>query len=282
MFSYRHSYHAGNFADVLKHLIVVEILRHLVKKDKAFHYIDTHAGAGVYDLRSEHARKLSEHRDGIGRLKVHEWPELHTWFAAINSVEEVAGNDDAVRFYPGSPMLARHFMRRKDKAWLFELHSSDRERLAELMRHDRRVKVIPEDGFKGLLALLPPVTRRGFVLIDPSYEVKSDFESVASTVVQAHRKFSSGIYAIWYPVVERRRVETLENRLVGSGMRNIQRFELAVAADSTPGGMRAAGMIVINAPWTLSATMSTLLPRLVGALAQGEGAFFRCDTLVEE
>ena len=150
------------------------------------------------------------------------------------------------------------------------------------MRRDRRVRVIAEDGFHGVLALLPPVTRRGFVLIDPSYEIKHDFETVVEIVAQAHRKFATGIYAIWYPVVERRRVEALEDRLVGTGIRNIQRYELAVAPDSAAGGMRAAGMFVINPPWTLRATMSTLLPRLVDVLAQGDGAFFRSDILVAE
>ena len=282
LLSYRHSYHAGNFADVLKHLIVVEIFRHLTLKDKAFHYFDTHAGAGVYDLRSEHATKLHEHREGIGRLTVPEWPELAAWFCAIEAANHINGSGDTMRFYPGSPMLAQHFLRRQDKAWLFELHSKDRELLAERMRCDRRVRVIAEDGFRGVLALLPPVTRRGFVLIDPSYEIKDDFETVVKIVAQAHRKFSTGIYAIWYPVVERRRVEALENRLVKTGIRNIQRYELAVMPDSAAGGMRAAGMIVINPPWTLRATMSTLLPRLVDVLAQGDGAFFRGDTWVDE
>jgi 23S rRNA (adenine2030-N6)-methyltransferase len=282
LLSYRHSYHAGNFADVIKHLTVVEIFRHLLQKDSAFHYFDTHAGAGVYDLRSEHATKLHEHREGISRLSAREWPELETWFAAIDAVNHVHVSGDTMRFYPGSPVLAQHFLRRQDKAWLFELHSQDRELLAERMRRDRRVRVIAADGFQGVLALLPPVTRRGFVLIDPSYEIKHDFETVVEIVAQAHRKFSTGIYAIWYPVVERRRVEALERRLVETGIRNIQRFELAVAPDSAAGGMRAAGMIVINPPWTLRATMSTLLPRLVDTLAQGDGAFFRCDTLVDE
>lgn len=282
LLSYRHSYHAGNFADVLKHLIVVEIFRHLLQKDKAFHYFDTHAGAGVYDLRSEHAAKLHEHREGIGRLSAGQWPELEAWFSAIDAVNHANGSGDTMRFYPGSPMLARHFLRRQDKAWLFELHSTDRELLAEHMRRDRRVRVIGQDGFRGMLGLLPPITRRGFVLIDPSYELKDDFQTVVEIVAQAHRKFSTGIYAIWYPVVERRRVEALEKRLVDTGIRNIQRFELAVAPDSVAGGMRAAGMIVINPPWTLRATMSALLPRLVDALAQGDGAFFRCDTLADE
>lgn len=278
MLSYRHGFHAGNFADVLKHLVVVEILQHLRSKDAAFHYFETHAGAGLFDLQSEHAQKLREHASGVGKLDAAQWPEIAAYLAAIDAHNQ----SGMLRFYPGSPLLARHFMRRHDRAWLFELHSTDVELLRANIGRDRRVRVRHENGYTALHALLPPSSRRALVLLDPSYELKSDFDEVVATVVAARKKFASGTYAIWYPVVERRRVEQLEHGIRKTGIRNVQLFELAVAADSTFRGMTAAGMIVINPPWTLMAKMSQLLPRLVKVLARGDGACFRAEILVGE
>ena len=278
LLSYRHSFHAGNFADVLKHVVLVEIFVHLTKKDKAFEYIDTHAGAGLYNLESEHATKLHEYTNGIGRLNAEDWPELSLYFQSISSFNETAALDH----YPGSPMLAKHFLRAQDKAWLYELHPADFELLSDNTGRDRRLRIKHEDGLKGLLSLLPPLSRRGFVLIDPSYEVKSDYQQVVNTVIRAHKKFSTGTYAIWYPVVDRARINQLENDFIDSGIKNIQRFELAIAPDSHASGMTSSGMIVINPPWTLMKKMSQLLPKLVVALADDTGAFFKCDVLVDE
>ena len=278
MLSYRHSYHAGNFADVLKHIVLIEILLHLGKKDKAFDYIDTHSGAGLYDLRSVHAEKLQEYQTGIGKLKAEEWLELSHYFDAVNGMNP----DGILQLYPGSPLIARHFMRPQDRAWLYELHSEDARLLATNMRSDKRVRVMREDGLKGLLTLLPPVSRRGLVLIDPSYEIKSDYDLVTKTVIEAHKKFATGSYAIWYPVVERSRIQRMEKQLINSGIKNIQRFELAITDDNNARGMTSSGMIVINPPWQLMATMQGLLPRLCKALAADNGAFFKADVLVAE
>ena len=278
MLSYRHSFHAGNFADVIKHIVIIEILEHLTKKDKAFDYIDTHAGAGIYNLKSEHATKLQEYTSGIGKLNAEDWPELSLYFEIISSFNETG----ALKYYPGSPMIARHFLRGQDKAWLYELHPADFDLLNNNIGRDRRIRVKHEDGLKGLLSLLPPLSRRGFVLIDPSYEVKSDYLQVMNTVTRAHKKFSTGTYAIWYPVVDRARINQLENNFINSGIKNIQRFELALAPDSHASGMTASGMIVINPPWTLIEKMSPLLPKLVATLADNNDAFFKCDVLVCE
>ena len=278
MLSYRHSFHAGNFADVIKHVVIIEILEHLTKKDKAFEYIDTHAGAGIYNLVSEHATKLQEYSNGIGKLNAEDWPELSHYFAIISSVNETG----ALSSYPGSPMIARHFLRVQDKAWLYELHPADFDLLNNNIGRSRRIRVKHEDGLKGLLSLLPPLSRRGFVLIDPSYEVKTDYLQVVNTVTRAHKKFSTGTYAIWYPVVDRTRINQLENNFINSGIKNIQRFELALAPDSHISGMTASGMIVINPPWTLMEKMSQLLPKLVATLADDSSAFFKCDVLVSE
>ncbi|MDA1074185.1 MAG: 23S rRNA (adenine(2030)-N(6))-methyltransferase RlmJ [Proteobacteria bacterium] len=278
MLSYRHSFHAGNFADVIKHIVLIEILEHLLSKDKALHYIDTHAGAGMFDLTGEHSLKLQEFRDGVGRLVPEDWPELATYFSIIhahNAQADLAG-------YPGSPMIARSLLRRHDRAWLYELHPQDSLLLTETIGRDRRFRVLQEDGYAGLLGLLPPLTRRGLVLIDPSYEVKSEYSRVVEIVLKSHRKFNTGTYALWYPVVERERVVNLERDFENSGIRNIQRFEICVQPDSKERGMTGAGMIVVNPPWTLMARMSVLLPRLSQTLAQAPETSFKADVLVAQ
>jgi 23S rRNA (adenine2030-N6)-methyltransferase len=278
MLSYRHSFHAGNFADVIKHIVLVEILQHLCRKDTPFDYIDTHAGAGLFDLGSEHAGKLQEFRDGIARLTQSEWPELAAYFAVLNHYN----SPDELQHYPGSPMIARHFLRSRDREWLFELHPADFEILQGNVAGDRRIKVAQEDGFQGLLRLLPPLSRRALVLIDPAYEVKDDFLQVVKTCTRAWQKFATGVYVAWYPVVDRERIDELESRFVNSGIRNIQRFELGLTADTAARGLTAAGVVVINPPWLLMEKMTALLPRLVATLGRDDGAFFKADTLVEE
>jgi 23S rRNA (adenine2030-N6)-methyltransferase len=278
LLSYRHSFHAGNFADVLKHIVLIEILLHLGKKEKAFDYIDTHAGAGLYHLASAHAEKLQEYQKGIAKLKAPDWPELAAYFAVIDAVN----TNNSLEYYPGSPFIALHCMRRQDRAWLYELHPEDASLLLQNTQKVKRARVMREDGLKGLLSLLPPVSRRSLVLIDPSYEIKSDYDLVFQTVEKAYAKFPTGTYAIWYPVVERSRITRLEKQFIKSGIKNIQRFELAVTADSDERGMTASGMIVINPPWQLLETMNQLLPKLVGTLAVDSGAFYKAEILVAE
>ena len=278
MLSYRHSFHAGNFADVIKHIVVIEILEHLIKKDSPLDYIDTHAGAGLYNLSSDHATKLKEYTQGVGRLNAEDWPELSRYLDILNKYNP----SGKLLHYPGSPMIALHLLRAKDKAWLFELHPADAETLAKNTYGDTRAKVLREDGYKGMLALLPPISRRGLILIDPPYEVKTDYDQILNTVVKAHKKFATGTYAIWYPVVDRKRIDKLETRFKDSGIKKIQRFELAIAEDTRGLGMSAAGMIVINPPWMLMDTMSKLLPKLVETFGDAVGASFKCDEWVGE
>jgi 23S rRNA (adenine2030-N6)-methyltransferase len=278
LLSYRHSFHAGNFADLIKHIVLVEILEHLLQKETPFEYIDTHSGAGLYNLHSADARKLREYAGGIGRLAPADFPEIARYFEAIQSFNG-AGKLD---FYPGSPAIASYFLRPRDRAWLFELHPKDFELLQKNLSNKRRVKIQCRDGFEGLRALLPPTSRRGLVLIDPSYEVKSDYDLVADRLLEASRKFGHGIYALWYPVVERRTIDQLETRIATSGISNVQRFELGVAADSSARGMTAAGMIVVNPPWKLFDKMSGLLPKLAQALAEEGGGSYKCEVIAGE
>ena len=277
MLSYRHSYHAGNYADVLKHIVLIEILEHIIKKDSAFDYIDTHAGAGIYNLQSEHATKLQEYTQGIGKLNVKALPELTRYFDILSKHNP----DGKLNFYPGSPFVAMNFLRNKDRSWLYELHPKDAELLLNNTRGNKRVRVMRDDGLKGLLSLLPPVSRRAVVLIDPSYEVKSDYAHVIDTIDSAYKKFPTGIYALWYPVVDRKIIDTLERKLIRSGIANIQRYELGIAPDQFGTGMSANGMIVINPPWTLMDKMSKILPKLTNILGSDD-AFYKCDQLVNE
>ncbi|WP_426416339.1 23S rRNA (adenine(2030)-N(6))-methyltransferase RlmJ [Aestuariirhabdus sp. LZHN29] len=278
MLSYRHSFHAGNFADVIKHIVLVEALEHFTRKDKPFDYIDTHAGAGLFNLESSHALKLAEHANGIGKLEAGQFPELSRYFETIAA----CNSSNRLRYYPGSPLIASQFLRRKDNAWLYELHKDDADRLRKNTEGNRRIKVICQDGLKGVLAHLPPISRRALVLIDPSYEIKSDYEQVFKTVQSAHKRFATGTYGVWYPVVDRKRIAQLETSFIHSGIKNIQRFELGLCADTDGSGMTSSGMIVVNPPWGLFDKMSRLLPRLVEVLGTDKGAFFKCDQLVSE
>ena len=277
MLSYRHSFHAGNHADVLKHIILIEILEHLCKKDSAFDYIDTHAGAGLYNLHSEHATKLQEYSQGIAKLSSEEWPELVTYFDTL-AKHNSSGQQ---HLYPGSPLIAIDFLRKKDRAWLYELHPKDAELLLKNTAKTRNVRVMRDDGFKGLLSLLPPVSRRGLVLIDPSYEIKTDYGKVFTVLDEAYKKFPTGTYALWYPVVDRKNIDQLERKFIRSGIKKIQRFELGIRQDQFGTGMSASGMIIINPPWTLMDKMSTILPKLVASLG-ADGAFYKADELVGE
>ncbi|MFT4561148.1 MAG: 23S rRNA (adenine2030-N6)-methyltransferase [Gammaproteobacteria bacterium] len=278
MLSYRHSFHAGSFADVLKHVVLIEILQHLLKKDKAVHYIDTHAGAGLFDLNSEHSLKLKEFETGIKRLTDAQWPELTKYFEIIRFFNR----SGTAQYYPGSPMIALQLLRDHDRAWFYELHSSDSRLLRENVGRDRRVKVMGSDGFDGLLGLLPPVSKRALVVIDPAYEIKSDYATVVQMVHAAFRKFATGTYAIWYPIIERERIDRLISDLEATNISNVKRFELCVRPDAVNGGMTGAGMIVINPPWTLAATMDVLLPRLTELLGQDPGACYKADTIIAE
>jgi len=278
LLSYRHSFHAGNFADIIKHVVLVEILDHLVRKETPFEYIDTHSGAGLYNLESSDAQKLQEHVNGIGKLEPEDFPELARYFEVINSYNEPG----VFNCYPGSPSIARYFLRQQDRAWLFELHPQDYMSLCNNLHNSKKIRVSCQDGLKGMMALLPPTSRRGLVLIDPSYEIKSEYDQVFDAVVKGCKKFNTGIYAIWYPVVDRKKIDTLESKFVQSGIRNIQRFELGISADSGSRGMCSSGIFVINPPWNLFGKMSGLLPRLAQVLGERDAHFFKCDIISKE
>lgn len=282
MLSYRHSFHAGNPADVLKHLVVIETLRYMTQKDKPLDYIDTHSGVGIYQLANAESQKTQEYLEGVAKLW-HYQGDNQAINEYVNKIKQF--NADSLAVYPGSPLVADSLLRENDKRWLFELHPKDSESLKtnmlSLSNRRKQTFVRKENGFQGLIGLLPPASKRACVLIDPPYEVKTDYQQVVKSVKKAVSRFSSATIMIWYPVVSRSRIDEMEASLQASGIRNIQLFELATQSDSDELGMTASGMIVINPPWTLKETMDNCLPELTEILGQ-QGSFYRSEQLVEE
>lgn len=280
MLSYRHAFHAGNFADVLKHVVLIEILVYLAQKEKPFCVIDTHAGGGKYALDSDFALKTREFESGISRLLGRD--DLPQSVSSYVELQKRFNANGQFKTYAGSPLLIKQLLRAKDRLCLFELHSNEFEILKTNMKTDKRVACEKADGLKNSLVLLPPVERRGLVLIDPSYEMKSDYADVVKTLIQMHKRFATGTYALWYPVIERGRNETLENAFKKSGITNVQLFELGIAPDNSGRGMNASGMIVINPPWNLTEKMTVILPYLAKVLGEDGAGCFRVETLVAE
>ncbi len=268
MLSYRHSFHAGNHADVVKHIVQSLILDSLKNKEKPFVYHDTHSGVGRYDLHHEWSEKTGEYKQGIARLWQQDNPpaEIASYLNAVKAL-----NQDTLRFYPGSPRIARALIRPQDRMVLTELHPSDYPLLEQEFSHDRQVHIYKEDGFQRLKASLPPKERRGLVLIDPPYELAHEYRDVVKAIAQSHKRWATGIYAIWYPVVNRYDVEDMLEGLQALGIRKILQIELGVAPDSNERGMTASGMIVINPPWTLAAQMQSILPFLQQTIAPATG-----------
>ena len=271
MLSYRHAFHAGNHADVLKHAVETLIIEQLKSKEKPFCYLDTHAGGGCYDLSGEWPQKKAEYLDGIARLwsERQNWPELAAYWDIIATL-----NESELRFYPGSPEIARHLLREQDKLMLMELHNQEIEILRRHMGSDSRSAIHHRDGFEGLLGLLPPTPRRGLVLMDPPYELKEDYQRVLQTLKKAMQKWSTGIYALWYPILgkEADRSRSMLELFKYAGFPSVLVAELEVAAQPDEWGMNGSGMLILNAPWQLDGQLTTLLPRLCAQLAQSDEA----------
>ena len=278
MLSYRHAFHAGNHADVLKHAVVVQLLHYLGKKDKAYWYIDTHAGAGAYALREGYATKNAEFDTGIGKL----WGRSDLPQALSDYVDEVAAlnPDGELRFYPGSPYLAWRLLREQDRMRLFELHSTE----IDVLRHrfhdaGRRVMIYAGDGFDGIKALLPPPPRRALVLIDPSFEDKRDYSRTLTCLEESLKRFANGTYAVWYPQVTRPESQRFPEQLKRVQDKNWLHLTLSVSNPPADGfGLYGSGMFILNPPYTLEASMKEALPWLVKTLGQDAGAQFKIES----
>ncbi len=288
MFSYRHAFHAGNHADVLKHTVLIATLQHLLQKDAALTVLDTHAGAGLYRLDGDYATTSAESADGILRLVAPATPPALTP-ALQDYVDMVrAFNQGAVtRVYPGSPFIAQRLLRDQDKLKLFELHPTDARALAgnvAQLEAGRQVAVLPEDGFEGVKKFLPPPARRALLLCDPSYEIKSDYGRVLDLVQDSLKRFATGVYAVWYPIIPRpeahdlpRRLKTMANKAGKPWLHatlTVKSSKLAAPASENQRrpGLPASGMFLINPPFTLQAALREALPQMAELLAQDRHA----------
>lgn len=278
MLSYRHAFHAGNHADVLKHFVLVQLLHYYNRKDKPYWFIDTHAGAGAYSLTHGYATQIAEYRDGIARLW--ERDDLPAPLVAYRETVRTVNADGRLRHYPGSPLIALSLMRECDRLRLYELHPTDHELLARnLADAGRRVLIHHADGLAGLKALLPPPTRRAIALIDPSYEVKTDYRQVVQALADALARFATGTYALWYPLLAHAEAQRLPAKLRHLPAADWLEVTLRVRAAPRDGiGMHGSGLFVINPPYTLRAELQATLPWLARVLAQDEGAGFTLDS----
>ena len=272
MLSYRHGFHAGNHADVLKHVVLLQLLRLLTQKERPLWVIDTHAGAGLYALNSRFAAKNAEYADGIGRLwNLDDLPEpLADYVAQVRACNP----DGALRRYPGSPQLALQLLRPHDRLRLFELHPTEQSLLQDhFAAAGRQVQVSIGDGFAGLKAVLPPPSRRGVALIDPSYETRDDYAAVIAAVADALQRFATGTYAVWYPQLQRRESTRLPEKLRELAGGDWLHVALKVHAPRADGfGLHGSGLFVFNPPWKLDAALAPALPVLGKLLAQDASA----------
>lgn len=286
MFSYRHAFHAGNHADVLKHTVLIQLLDYMTQKEGAIMFVDTHAGAGIYSLEGGQAAKTAEYASGIAKL----WDKkgLPPALARYLDVVRAFNASSKLRYYPGSPFIASDVLRSQDRLRLFELHPTEGKILnnnaAELATRGpqpvrgKRVMVEQADGFIGLKALLPPPSRRALVLIDPPYEDKNDYRKVRDVLNDALTRFVGGTYAVWYPVLQRMEARQLADRLKrlpGKDWLHVSLTTKEVGPDGF--GLAGSGMFIINPPWTLENELRQLLPQLVELLADGPGASFTLE-----
>jgi 23S rRNA (adenine2030-N6)-methyltransferase len=272
MLSYRHGFHAGNHADVLKHVVLLQLLRLMTQKEKPLWVIDTHAGAGSYALDSRFAAKNAEYVDGIGRL----WHATDLPGPLVDYVAQVraCNGDGSLRRYPGSPQLALQLLRPHDRLRLFELHPTEQAVLqAQFGGCGRQVQVHAGDGYAGLKAVLPPPSRRGLALIDPSYETRDDYGAVIGAASDALQRFATGTYAVWYPQLQRRESVRLPEKLRELAGGDWLHVMLKVHAPRADGfGLHGSGVFVFNPPWQLDVALAPVLPVLGKLLAQDASA----------
>lgn len=274
--NYRHIYHAGNFADVLKHAVLARLIVYMAQKDKAFRVLDTHAGIGLYDLSSEEAQKTGEWQDGIGRILDADIPAkakalLEPYLTAVRDLNP----DGGLTLYPGSPKLTRVLMRPQDRLSAMELHPDDYETLHRLFDGDFQSRITQLDGWLALGAHLPPKEKRGLVLVDPPFEVAGEFERLADGLVKAWRRFSGGTFCLWYPLKQGAPIAAFHEALKALEIPKMLCAELSVRSDRDTTGLSGSGLIIVNPPYTLKDELDVLLPFLKDRLKQDRHASAR-------
>lgn len=280
MFSYRHIYHAGNFADVMKHALLTLLVRAMQRKDTPFCYLDTHGGIGRYDLRSEQAQKTGEFHQGIEPVLAAASPPagLSDYLAAVRA----CNHGDFLDYYPGSPRVTRFLLRPQDRMVLSELNPVDILTLKQEFAGDRQVAVHLKDAYAGLKAFLPPPEKRALILIDPAFERKDEYARLIQGLLEAHARFPTGVYAIWYPIMSRALVNRFYADIQASGLAKILRCELIIRASDDRSIMSGSGMLIINPPWQLEEQVRPVLDWLWAILKREECPAPVVDWLVTE
>ena len=280
MLSYRHMYHAGNFADVFKHALLARLLLAISAKDKPCCYLDTHAGIAHYDLTHAWAQKAREYENGIARIwNAKDAPgALEPYLELVRTLNP----DGTLRYYPGSPLIARRLLRPADRVVLAELNKVDCEELQSILGHEKHVAVQLMDGYQALKAYLPPAERRGLVLIDSSFDRAREFERIVKALKDAHSRWSTGMYAIWYPIMEAAPMRDFAQALKRSGIRKILQLEIVVQDHDESGFIPGCGMMIVNPPWHLDKDVAPMLRWLAGKLAVSGPGRSRIEWLVPE
>lgn len=282
--NYRHAFHAGGFADVIKHIVLVRMLTYLQDKPAAFRVIDTHAGAGVYDLTGDEARRSGEWLTGIARIMQARFSEKTLPLVApYLDIVRAFNPQAALKAYPGSPLIARALLRPQDRLTACEVEPKARKRLIDALRRDAQARVVDLDGWMALPAFVPPNERRGLVLIDPPFEQKDEFERLASGFAEAFAKWPTGSYLLWYPVKSRRATDDLARQVAaaagaGPSPGRCLRLEFSVAPQTAGAALASAGLLIVNPPWTLAGELKAILPELEKPLGQGGASRFRLET----
>ncbi|MDB5500162.1 MAG: hypothetical protein JWR89_64 [Tardiphaga sp.] len=282
--NYRHAFHAGGFADVIKHLVLVRILTHLREKEAPFRVIDSHAGAGLYDLQGDEATRSGEWTTGIARIMQARFTEstvplVEPYLEIVRSFNKPR----ELKVYPGSPLIARRLMRPQDRMVACEVEPNARKHLISSLRRDKQARIVDLDGWVGLPAFVPPNERRGVVLIDPPFEKKDEFERMAYGFDEAFAKWATGIYVMWYPVKSRRATDALAQHVAATvaaaaAPGKVLRLEFSVAPQTPEGGLTSTGLLIVNPPWKLAADLKAILPELEKPLGLGGAGRFRLET----
>jgi 23S rRNA (adenine2030-N6)-methyltransferase len=284
LMNYRHAFHVGGFADVIKHIVLVRILLYLQEKPAALRVIDTHAGAGLYDLTSDEARRGGEWLTGIARLLQARFSnEALPLLLPYLDIVRAFSPPGELTAYPGSPLIARALLRPQDRLTACELESEARKRLIDALRRDAQARVVDLDGWTALPAFVPPKERRGLVLIDPPFEAKDEFERLAQGFSEAFAKWPTGSYLLWYPAKSRRMTDDLARHVASETAKSrpagkCLRLEFSVAPSEADSGLVSTGLLIVNPPWTLAGELKTILPELEKPLGQGGAGRFRLET----
>ncbi len=275
--NYRHAFHAGNFADVMKHALLVRILAYLRLKDKAFRVIDTHAGIGLYDLAGDESGRTGEWLDGVKRLDLPLPPQAETLLAPYRDILASVRRRHGETIYPGSPAIVREMLRRQDQAVFIELHPADCQTLTERFNEVVNTKVLHLDGWLALKSLIPPKEKRGLVIIDPPFEVPGELSAMVAALDQAVQKWPTGVFAAWYPVKDMASIDEAAQRLDKTSIRPGLRLELLVDRNNDSSRLNGCGLFVVNPPWVLREEAEILLPALCERLSRSGYGAYRCE-----